>query len=157
MSKSTNIPVLETDNLIVKKIKQKLNQSGGSETIPLLQGGPCEIWYSLNGKGLESSKIPLENQLTWDVFTATVELVIEKGGKAVKGNARAGRLGSDRLPLDSVEGNIAHKVRGLQEGDSAYGPGFVVCSILDWAEICKNERGFLSIRPMFLLEFNESH
>lgn len=156
-SNLTNIPILESENLIAKRIKQNLNQAGGSTTINLLQGDRCEIWYSPNGKGLESSKIPLANQLTWDVFTAAVELVIEKGGRAKKGNARAGRLGSNSLPYDSIEGYIAHKVHGVQEGESAFGPGFVVCAILDWVEICRNERGYLSINPAFLLEYNKNN
>lgn len=35
------------------------------------------------------------------------------------------------LPLDSVEGYIAHKVHGVQEGETAFGHGFVICAVLD--------------------------
>jgi len=35
--------------------------------------------------------------------------------------------------MNSVEGYIAHKVHGFQEGETAFGPGFVICAILDWA------------------------
>lgn len=153
----TNVPVLNGDNLIIKRIKQKLNQCGGKATIKLLQGEPCDIWYSLSDKGLECSKIPIANQLTWEVFTAVVELVIEKGGRAEKGNARGGKLGSDKLPFDSIEGHIAHKVHGVQVGESAFGPGFVICAILDWAEICQNKRGYLLICPKFLVEYKEGY
>ncbi|OPX85750.1 DUF2089 family protein [Pelotomaculum sp. PtaB.Bin117] len=156
MSIPTTVPILETDDLIIKRIKQKLNQSSGRATIKLFQGDPCKIWYSSSGNGLDSSKIPIPSQLTWEAFIAAVELVIKKGGKAEKGNARAGKLGSERLPFDSVEGFIAHKVHGVKEGESAFGPGFVICAVLDWAEICKNERGYLSICPMFLSEYKES-
>lgn len=31
------------------------------------------------------------------------------------------------------------------------------CAILDWAGICKNERGYLSINPGFLIEYNKGH
>ena len=54
--------------------------------------------------------------------------------------------------LNSVEGYIAHKVHGVQESETAFGPGFVICAILDWAEICNNERGYLSIKPAFMAE-----
>ena len=57
-----------------------------------------------------------------------------------------------RLSLNLVEGYIAYKVHGVKEGDSAFGPGFVIYAVLDWAGICKNERGFLSINPKFLNE-----
>ena len=40
-------------------------------------------------------EIPLANRLGWDVFDAAVEVVINNGGKAKKGNAQSGaRLGS---------------------------------------------------------------
>lgn len=139
------------DSLVIKKIKEKLNVSGGKTTIKLLQGDPCDIWFDTNGKGLVSPKIPPSNQLVWEAFDAAVEVVIQNGGKAVKGKARSGaKLGSDDLPLNSVEGYIAHIVHGVQEGETAFGPGFVIAAVLDWAEICINQRGYLTIKPDFL-------
>ena len=43
-----------------------------------------------------------------------------------------------------------------KEGESSFGSGFVICAVLDWAGICSNERGFLSIKPSFLTELGES-
>lgn len=156
MSTIIFLPIESIDSLITKKIKGRMNACNGKATISLLQGKECEIWYDYNGKGLVSPKIPPSNQLTWEAFEAAVEVVIKNGGKAVKGNARSGaRLGSSRLSLDSVEGYIAHKVHGVQEGGTAFGPGFVIAAVLDWAGICKNERGYLSIRPSFLTEYEK--
>ncbi|MCD1261437.1 hypothetical protein B5M42_021785 [Paenibacillus athensensis] len=131
------------DSVAVQHIKTKLNECGGKTEIRLLRGDRCTICYSTDGKGLNSDKIPVAHQLTWDVFTAVVELLIKSGGKAVKGNARSGKLGTPKLSLESVEGYIAHQVHGVQVGQSAFGPGFVVCAVLDWAGICRNERGYL--------------
>jgi hypothetical protein len=143
----------EEDSKIVIKIKDKLNANGGRTLIPLYSGDLCEIGFDPNGKGLVSPKIPVPNHLTWEVFDAAVEVVIQNGGKAMKGKARSGaKLGSDDLPLDSVEGYIAHKVHGTQFGETAFGPGFVIAAILDWAEICRNERGYLTINPSFMSE-----
>jgi hypothetical protein len=143
----------EGDSVIVKKIKDRLNANGGRTLIPLYSGDLCEIGFDPNGKGLVSPKIPIPNHLTWEVFDAAVEVVIQNGGKAMKGKARSGaKLGSDDLPLDSVEGYIAHKVHGTQFGETAFGPGFVIAAILDWAEICRNERGYLTINPSFMSE-----
>lgn len=87
------------------------------------------------------------------MFDAAVEVVIQNGGKAMKGKARSGaKLWSDDLPLDSVEGYIAHKVHGAQIGETAFGPGFVIAAILNWAGICRNERGYLTINPSFVIE-----
>lgn len=141
------------DSLVIARIKEKLNDCGGRTTIQLLQGDNCDIWFDGNGKGLVSPKIPPANQLIWEAFDAAVEVVVNNGGKAPKGNARSGaKLGSNELPLNSVEGYIAHKVHSVQIGESAFGPGFVISAVLDWAGICRNERGFLSINPIFIKE-----
>lgn len=145
-------PINETDSVVVKKIKEKLNESDGKVIISLYSGGSCDIGFDTNGKGLVSSKIPPKNQLTWDAFNAAVEVVIENGGRIIKGNARMGKLGSDSLPIDSLEGHIAHKVHDVQIGKSAFGPGFVIAAVLDWAEICHNGRGYLTINERFISE-----
>jgi hypothetical protein len=68
----------------------------------------------------------------------------------MKGKTRSGvKLGSDDLPLNSVEGYIVYKVHGVQIGGTALGPGFVIAAILDWAGICNNEKGYLTINPNF--------
>lgn len=143
--------VNETDSLTVKLIKEKLDKYGGKATIELLQGDPCDIWYSKDGSGLESNKIPLPKQLTWEVFDTAIELVLKEGGRVDKGNARNGKLGDHILPMNSLEGYIAHKVHGIEEGQSAFGPGFVISAILDWACICNNKRGYIEITPEFLM------
>lgn len=30
-------------------------------------------------------------------------------------------------------------LHGVQEGETAFGPGFVIAAVLDWANICRNE------------------
>ena len=148
-----NQPITDNDSVVIKKIKTKLNEVHGHTSIPLYSGDLCEIGFDPNGKGLVSTKIPVPNQLIWEVFDAAVEVVIKNGGKAMKGKARSGaKLGSDGLPLDSVEGYIAYKVHGAQIGDTAFGPGFVIAAILDWAEICHNDRGYLTINQNFISE-----
>jgi hypothetical protein len=150
MKTSVNQPINKTDSTVVRMIKEKLNRSDGRASIPLYSGDLCEISFDSNGKGLASSKIPVPNQLTWEVFEAAVEVVIQNGGKVIKGKARSGaKLGSDDLPIDSLEGYIAHKVHGVEIGKTAFGPGFVIAAILDWTEICNNERGFVTINPLF--------
>ena len=145
------------NGIVSKKIRDKLDLCGGKTIIKLFRGDSCEIGYDSNGNGLVSPKIPVPNQLTWEVFEAAVEVVINNGGKALKGSARSkgARLGDEKLPMNSVEGYVAHKVHGVKEGESSFGPGFVICAILDWADICNNERGFLTIKPSFLMELKK--
>lgn len=152
--KQVNLYSDNGESFVVKRIKEKLDLCKGKANIKLFRGDTCEISYDSEGKGLVSPKIPPKDQLIWAAFDAAVEIVINNGGKAEKGSARSkgARLGNEKLPLNSVEGYIAYKVHGAKEGDSAFGPGFVICAVLDWAGICKNERGFLSINPEFLSE-----
>jgi hypothetical protein len=150
-------PIKDTDSLVVRKIKEKLNATEGKATIKLYSGEGCDIWFDEGDKGLVASKIPAGNQLGWEAFDAAVEVVMNNGGKAKKGNAQSGaKLGYVKLMINSVEGYIAHKVHGVQEGETAFGAGFAICAILDWAEICKNEKRSLSIHPMFLAEYKKN-
>ncbi|MDF2792231.1 MAG: hypothetical protein K0S80_5333 [Neobacillus sp.] len=151
MSKVTHVDINDTDSIVVKTIKERLNDNNGRVSIKLYQGDSCDIWLDENSKGLVSPKIPPANQLIWEVFDAAVEVVLNNGGKAVKGKARSGaKLGSDDLHINSVEGYIANKVHGVKEGETAFGPGFVICAVPDWADICKNERGYLTMNSTFL-------
>ena len=157
MTTIKNVEIKDTDSLVVKKIKGKLNDAGGKVTVTLYSGDSCDIWFDEGDKGIVSSKISTENQLVWEAFDAAVEVVMNNDGKAKKGNAQSGaKLGSGKLMINSVEGYIAHKLHGVEEGETASGPGFVICAILDWAEICSNEKWYLSIKPMFLAELNET-
>ena len=154
----TKVAIKDTDSLVIKKIKGKLNDAGGQAIVTLYSGESCDIWFDEGDKGLVSSKILPENQLVWEAFDSAVEVVINNGGNAKKGNAQSGaKLGSAKLMINSVEGYIAHKVHGVQEGETAFGPGYVICAILDWAEICKNEKWYLSINPMFLEEYKKTN
>jgi hypothetical protein len=45
-----------------------------------------------------------------------------------------------------------NEMHGAQIGETAIGPGFVIAAVLDWAGICRNERGYLTIGPDFMIE-----
>jgi len=88
--------------------------------------------------------------LPWDIFTETVSLLIQKGGSAEKGNVMGHRLGSDALPLDSVEGHVAHTVYGKQKGESVFRRISPIANILVWSGICVNEPGKLSLSKRWM-------
>jgi len=137
-----SMPIKESDHFVVKRIKDKLNEHGGTATIPLISAGKeMNIWFDPKGNGLECDKIPVDDQLTWEVFIASYNIAVAQDGELYKGYARTGRLGSEKLPVYSLEGYIAHEVHGVKVGESALSPGFVIAAILDWAGIFINERG----------------
>ena len=136
------VQVNDDEHFVVKSIKNGLNKAGGHARIPMISAGKVmDIWYDSDGAGLKCDKIPVPNQLTWGVFIAAYSIAAAQEGTLYKGYARAGKLGSDKLPIDSLEGYIAHTVHGVEEGKSAFSPGFAIAAILDWAGIFINERG----------------
>ncbi|MBT9173664.1 MAG: hypothetical protein DDT21_02068 [Syntrophomonadaceae bacterium] len=137
-----DIKVNESDHFVVKLIKEKLIAAGGVAVIPLISAGKeARIWFAQDGSGLECDKIPVPNQLTWEAFVAAYDIVVAQDGELYKGYARAGKLGSDKLPVASLEGYIAHAIHGVQIGGSAFSPGFIFAAVLDWVGILVNERG----------------
>ncbi len=137
-----SVLINENDHFVIKRIKDKLNMSGGTATINLITAGnKAKIWFDKDGNGLECDKIPVANQLTWDAFIAAYNIAVAQDGELYKGYARAGKLGSEKLPMNSLEGYIAHEVHGIAMGESAYSPGFVIAAVLDWVGIFVNKRG----------------
>ncbi|GEM_PF-62379 len=141
-NKITHVDIKDDDHFIIKLIKEKLNENGGQAEIPLIQAGKkIIIGFDSDGIGLVCNKIPVPKQLTWDVFIAVYDILIVNEGELYKGYARTGKLGSERLPIDSLEGYIAYAVHGVEKGGSAFSPGFAIAAILDWVGVLKNERG----------------
>lgn len=137
-----HVDVKGNDHFITKLIKEKLNEIGGQAEIPLIQAGKkIIIGFDSDGSGLICDKIPVPKQLTWEVFIAAYDILIANDGELYKGYARTGKLGSERLPIDSLEGYIAYAVHGVEKGGSAFSPGFAIAAILDWVGVLKNERG----------------
>jgi len=95
--------------------------------------------------GIDVSNLGNQPFLPWEVFTETVSLLIRQGGSADKGNAMGYRLGSEELPMDSVEGHVAHTVYGKQKGESVFRRITPIANILVWSGICINEPGRLSL------------
>ncbi|BFK82140.1 hypothetical protein I3900191A7_22850 [Clostridium baratii] len=139
------VNINQYDSNVVKILKEKLNKVNGSTIIKLKSNKDCDIRFSKNGDGIISSKIPGDDTMRWEVFDAVIELLNKSGGKALKGNARSGKLGNPKFTIDTVEGYIAFKAYGKQEGESSFGPGFVIYAILEWAGICENGRGYIRL------------
>lgn len=87
--------------------------------------------------------------LPWRVFAETIILLIRKNGKAPKGDAMAGKLGEEKLPIDSVEGNIAYKIYGKQLGESVFRRITPIACILIWAGFVDNQPGYLILSESF--------
>jgi hypothetical protein len=125
----------------VPKIKQKFMSMGGKAVIPLMKGG--SFTARADDKGVWVSNLGTSPFLPWRVFEEAVALIIRKGGRAKRGDAMNCRLGDEGLPLDSIEGHIAHVVYNKQPGDSIFRRVTPIGAILVWAAICRAEPGEL--------------
>lgn len=128
-------------------IRKKLIEAGGTAKIHTLQGKAFNITITHDGKAFETKKLPQVNY-GFDVFDVIVDLLREKNGKAFKGNGRNHKLGHPGCELDTVVGIVAYQYAGKKEGESVLDPVFALAAILAWAEICYNERGFLTLRSL---------
>ncbi len=133
-----------TPNQAVSIIKSKFSVAGGPVKVPLLKKkGRGYFLASLVPDGIEVDNLGSESLLVWDVFRKTVQLLNSRGGSAERGNAMNAKLGSPALPLDSVEGHIAHQVFGVQTDCTVFRRITPIACILIWAGLCKHAPGKL--------------
>ena len=143
-----------TDSNISDIIKRKIYEAGGTVTISLLDGKPCHIAASNDGRTFTSDKLNHYSiKLDFEVFDCIVELLRNsKNYKAPKGNAHGkdDKVGYGKCTSDTVMGTIALKYFKKNIGESTLDPVFVLAAILDWAGIAKNLRGYIQLNPAYL-------
>ena len=134
-----------------ERIRRKLQDQGGKANCPMLRGEPIEILLNENGV------LPMSFAgfvCEWEVFDAIVEKARELGGKMYRGDLAAqsgARIGSEDLPLDSIDGFISLNFYGGEIGSSTMRRSTYYAAILAWAGICDNCRsdgrgGFIQLR-----------
>lgn len=126
---------------VVPKIKQKFMSMGGKAVIPLMKGG--SFIARADEKGVWVSNLGTSPLVPWRVFEEIVHLMMQNGGYAKRGDAMNYRLGEAGLPLDSIEGHIAHVAYNKQPGGSVFRRVTPIAAILVWAGICRAEPGEL--------------
>lgn len=139
------LPLYQDESITIKMIKDKLNASGGIAAIPLPKGNFFQIYYEDFGNGIIATNLPHSRILTFKAFDCAIELLEKCGGRAMKGNAMKGKLGTISLPLDSVEGFVAFHAYGVKKGESCLRTISSLSAILEWAGICKNGYGYLEL------------
>ena len=124
--------------------------NGNQQVVPLMNGEKTFTATLVEG-GINVTNLGAQPFLPWAVFTTVVELLSANGGNAIKGCVRREneqiRLDDLLLPLNSVEGAIAHQVYHQQIGESVFQRISPVAGILSWAGICINNRGSLTLIP----------
>lgn len=121
----------------VEHIRRKFRDINGPATIPLLKGGTFSA--KLVNEGIEVDNLGKQPFLHWSVFQEAICVLIRNGGRALRGDAMNSRLGDPNLPLDSIEGHVAHVVYGRQIGESVFRRITPISCILIWSGLCKGE------------------
>ena len=130
------------------RIKTKFKKNGNEADIPLQSKGSFNAKLVKNGIIVSNlANYPL---LEWKIFNEIETLFYEKGHIIQKGNAMSYRLGETGLPLDSIEGWLAHKIFSKRKGDSVFRRISPIAAILIWAEICNGEKpGYLTLNDNY--------
>ena len=125
-------------NIIIRKF----DEMGDSVKVPLIRGNGT-FNAKLSSDGIHVDNLGNQPSLPWNVFIEAVSIIKAKGGVAKKGDAMNSKLGETGLPLDSVEGYIAHKVYEKEKGKYIFRRITPIAGILIWAKICKHKPGKL--------------
>lgn len=163
--KSTNNDTIDKNKLteiangskVIKALQEKIIAHGGKSLMPVLKGNPVPFYLSPKNDGLISEGLP-KVVLEWHIFDAIVKKAISLGGKMYRGDSAAqngAKIGSDELPLDTIDGFISVEFYGAKTGSATTRRSTYYAGILDWAGIAVNHRsqghgGFITINPEYM-------
>lgn len=129
-------------------IESKFGEDNNTAAIPLMHKN-LFFTATKNDKGIEVDNLANQSLLPWSIFDEVVGLLKENDGSAIKGNAMQSKLGSEKLPLNSVEGRIASAIYDKQEGETVFRRISPVGAILVWAGICEHGKASLILKLPF--------
>lgn len=125
-------------------IINKLKSNGGEAYVYLLNGDKAHIQI-VDDSYFISNKLP-HQKIDFSIFDLVVDfLKSEPHFRAIKGGCRNSKVGEDKCSRGTVMYVIAKKYYGKVDGESSFDPLFVIASILDWANIVRNKRGYMEL------------
>ncbi len=132
-------------------IRNEFEKCNGVAKATLLNGKPIEFYLPEKGDGIRNSNY---KQLIckFDELYAIYEEAISLKGKMMRGNPQNGaRIGSDKLPCNSIDGLISLKFYSKCVGDKTTRRSTYYAAILDWAGIATNHwGGYITIKEKFM-------
>jgi HJR/Mrr/RecB family endonuclease len=128
----------------IETIKAKFQQNDLPHQIRLENGQ--EFKATMLDDGVFVDNLGNQPLLPWNVFEGAINLLKQHNGHVKKGDAMKSKLGEKGLPLDSLEGHIAHTVYGRHAGEAVFRRISPVSAILVWAGLCDSESRELVLR-----------
>jgi hypothetical protein len=141
---------------VIKVIQDKLLECNGRSKMPMLKGDPLDIWLSASGDGIENSGFR-SFVCEWHILEAIVKKANELGGIMYRGDTAShsgAKIGSDELPLDTIDAFISTEFYGGKVGESTLRRSTYYAAVLAWAGIVENHRskgagGYITVNPEF--------
>ncbi|MBP5444906.1 MAG: hypothetical protein J6Y28_01925 [Acholeplasmatales bacterium] len=121
-----------------QRIFELLKAKGGKAMCPMLKGEPTTLY--LSEFGVYNSGY-MDLLCEWHILDAIVEKARELGGVMYKGDSASqsgAKIGSDALPLDTIDAYISINFYGNKVGNSTLRRSTYYSAILAWAGICTN-------------------
>lgn len=134
------VTINQNDGPVAKILKKKFNDHDGEAYVPMLKGEDKLYWATEEGLYNDGFKDYL---CRWEEFDLIMEKLQELGGLMYRGDAAAQagcKLGSDELPLDTMDGFIALNFHEDEIGHSITRRSTYYAAVLAWAGIVKNCR-----------------
>lgn len=138
-------------------IKCKIKENGGRILVSSVRGNTYEIRANADGKSFTCDALPIFPPYEYTVFDIMVQTMLEQGGKAFKGMGRNHRLGEPHCETTTLVGAIGKYYAGKNEGEWVFDPIFVLASVLEWADIAHNGRGYMELTPSYLLQLQNQN
>ena len=156
-SKVENLAVNGEDSNVIRKLKEKIIESGGKAFMPVLKGDPVPFWLSSTERGFESAGLK-GVVLEWEIFDAIVNKANSLGGKMYRGDSAAqngAKIGSEELSDSTIDGFISLEFYGAKIGNTALRRSTYYAGILAWAGIVTNHRsqgkgGYITVNKEYL-------
>lgn len=137
--------------IILKTAREQLRElyilNGKRLEVSTLRGKKHEIYLSDNNEYLYSyTGLGKNNFLYLNWFDGVVDFIKQNGGRVEKGGCRNNNVGQGNCTKGTLCYYVATECYGKCDGESSFDPVFIIAAILDNAGICKNERGYISLR-----------
>lgn len=135
----------------MKTVREQLRElyilNGKRLEVSTLRGKKHEIYLSDNNEYLYSDTgLGKNNFLYLNWFDVVVDFIKQNGGRVEKGCCRNNNVGQGNCTKGTLCYYVATECYGKCDGESSFDPIFIIAAILDNAGICKNERGYISLR-----------
>ncbi len=127
-------------------IKQKLRKAGNEVSIRQLNGNITNFYFITDNTfwsdGLHKL---LGNGYGFEMFDILEKESFRFKNRSIpKGNARIHKLGEPKCDMNTAIGILGYKYYQKRTGESIFEPMHVIAAVLDWADIAKNERGYIT-------------